>query len=931
MNKLDAKKITLILYHVMIATIIATNLHLDQWLLGWDGLYPELNIGLNLIRGLTAGWQEYYGTGLVGGHGFAATLPHTIIIGFLTFVLPQHLVRSFFIMLCYYLGGLGMLIVSQKIITTLFDADTDDASWYTGFVAAIYYLVNLGTIQTFYVPLEAFTVHFAAFPWLTYGVLLLFDKVTTKRIVFFSLISLFASMQGFIPAVFIAYASSLAIITTSHLLLHRRTIDSLRSFITIWACVIATNAYWLGSVIYFTLTSSGNYINAYNSIAATPEFIAKSIKYGTLADVAQLKGLLWQSNELGGPIMAPWLNNFQHPAVPIIGYIFFALAIVGILISLQRKRWPIALGFILSLLYFFANLAIDAPPFSWIIHLVQTLSPNLAQAFRTTFTKFSIGLAFHYSLFIGVGLYAISKHSKSHILPIIACGALIFYGLPVWQGHLIYEKLYTTPPDQYAHFMAYMNTLPDGRIADFPQDCAEGWYNELWGYFGSGFLWYGIRQPVMARAFDIWNAANENYYWELSTALRANNFADIASVFSKYNIRYVYFDQNIINCRSQKGLQASRDFLSYVQTSPDYRFLQSFSSEHSLPITLYERVPLKSGYIQTLTSAPNVLPKYTYNDRDPIFASSGGYISDDTKPVDVSASYRNIFSKRGQPLIQDVLEQIPLASYEQLNPSVSTEIPCSTSNYAHEKNFHTQITQQSFIRMIATNDQTCRTMTINQINTSYSYIIDVASRHITGEPLSLSVANKGRSAGMDILLPKHSELTQDYFLLPASFPAEIYYEITIKNTSHNRYTAINDIGDIHMYEIPNEVITALTQPSQIIHTEPEAIDVMQHPFAAFYQIQMPVRYSNQTLILNQSFETGWIAYDRSSGKFLKNHVLVNNWANGWMLNNAQITNTNDQIFIFFWPQLLEWMGILLLPVPLFYGFFLRNSRNLISN
>src|SRR3989338_5831690 len=111
MTKFTPKTITLLLYHIIVGTIIATNFRVDRWLMGWDGLYPELNIPLNLIRGLTAGWQEYYGAGLVGGHGFAATLPHTLIIGLFSLGIPQHLVRSVFIFLCYYLGGLGMLFV----------------------------------------------------------------------------------------------------------------------------------------------------------------------------------------------------------------------------------------------------------------------------------------------------------------------------------------------------------------------------------------------------------------------------------------------------------------------------------------------------------------------------------------------------------------------------------------------------------------------------------------------------------------------------------------------------------------------------------------------------------------------------------------------------------------------------------------------------
>lgn len=84
-----------------------------------------------------------------------------------------------------------------------------------------------------------------------------------------------------------------------------------------------------------------------------------------------------------------------------------------------------------------------------------------------------------------------------------------------------------------------------------------------------------------------------------------------------------------------------------------------------------------------------------------------------------------------------------------------------------------------------------------------------------------------------------------------------------------------------------------------------------------------------TLILSQSFDNGWIAVTPSTTfPFLKpagKHILVNNWENGWQLNNPinesnfnkRISNGNTTIYIFFWPQLLEWFGFLLLPIPFF--------------
>ena len=85
------------------------------------------------------------------------------------------------------------------------------------------------------------------------------------------------------------------------------------------------------------------------------------------------------------------------------------------------------------------------------------------------------------------------------------------------------------------------------------------------------------------------------------------------------------------------------------------------------------------------------------------------------------------------------------------------------------------------------------------------------------------------------------------------------------------------------------------------------------------------------LILPQSFEKEWKAYQVQSsnfkvqswantvfpfvfGKELKDHVLVNGWANGWELNDPKAMKqfNNGTIVIVFLPQYLEYIGFLLL-------------------
>ncbi|MBI4130556.1 hypothetical protein HY468_04520, partial [Candidatus Roizmanbacteria bacterium] len=63
------------------------------------------------------------------------------------------------------------------------------------------------------------------------------------------------------------------------------------------------------------------------------------------------------------------------------------------------------------------------------------------------------------------------------------------------------------------------------------------------------------------------------------------------------------------------------------------------------------------------------------------------------------------------------------------------------------------------------------------------------------------------------------------------------------------------------------------------------------------------------------------------GKQLTEHVLVNNWANGWVLPSEETQNsklkiqnetTEQTVKIIFWPQYLEYIGFGLLILSFLY-------------
>lgn len=96
--------------------LAAKNIVPGTWLTGWDSTQPELNFKLNLVRSLTSVWQEYRGLGLPDGMAHAANIVHLFYVWILSFVVPDNLVRYVFVFLSHLVGGIGVYKLLQYLL-----------------------------------------------------------------------------------------------------------------------------------------------------------------------------------------------------------------------------------------------------------------------------------------------------------------------------------------------------------------------------------------------------------------------------------------------------------------------------------------------------------------------------------------------------------------------------------------------------------------------------------------------------------------------------------------------------------------------------------------------------------------------------------------------------------------------------------------------
>lgn len=815
--------------------LFAANYSPGTFLAGWDNSFPDLNFWENLYRNIFGVWQTYRGLGLYDGMSHAAGLLHTLFIGALSLILPLPLHRYIFIFFMHFLGGLGMFLLLKKLLQNPVVSLT----------GALFYLFNLVTIQIFFTPYEAFAIHFASLPWLVLG------AQTSLRL--FSVIAFLASPQFFIPT----------LITPITIL-----IVFIKKSLRFWLAFLVINAFWLLPFLYGFAQNApiiaGSKINQMSS----EEAYLRNHEFGNIADVLRLRGYTLNFEDYGPKgnvvyLMQNWRQFLANPAVDTISWIVVAIFLFGVATVLFRQKKEF-FPFLIPLGISFFMLGNDIPGLREVIGYLRNSVPFFGEAFRYPFTKFGLLFAFSYTIFFSVAI----KEIKQSIVAIVL---ILFLALPVFSGNFVSQSLRVSIPNEYFQLFTFMNSLPaDGRIAILPQHTFWSWKLYRWGYRGSGFLWFGLRQPILDRAFDPWSIYNENYYWELSRALYSKDQKALTAVFQKYDVRYILLDENFKSTSDDRSLfiNETKDLLA---TMPMITKVTQFGN-----LSLYENTAVQTkNFTRFATNLPTVSPVYRWTDNDVAYQQLGDYIS--------GHSYFSLFTKRSISEREFDPTEIPKALvYDSQNTEdliAKNILPCSikqsTGNLGENR--------ENFLRFTSNNERSCLSFGVANLEHKNGYLVEVTSRHLSGRALNISfINNTAHHSELETKLLTDGNWQTSNFILPPLAPDGLGYTVYLSNDAIAPDSSINDIGRIRFYTIPyRELVTTRLSNNQ--------------------------DSKNSVFILSQSYDPGWVSFP------LRQHVLVNNWENGWILQTP-----DEKLTVFFLPQLLEWLGFLLLPLPFLY-------------
>lgn len=972
------------------------------WLSGWDTLHPEFDFKLNFNRVFNGVWRSEQGLGAPAGHSHMSELPRILLLWILSFVFPVSFLRWLFIFLCLLLGVLGIYFFLKKAIFK----DKCLIANACCFLGSLFYLLNLGTLQHFYVPFEMFCVLYAGLPWI---LLTVFNYLTNGRkrsLIWFSVITLLSAPMAYAATLWYVYFVFFTLFLISYWIYEKRNKLIFKRSLILIILTLLLNLFWLLPNLFYLLSGAGGEVTlSQTNLLFSEKAFGHDAKYATFTNAAILKGFLFDWQKFNGNnfqnLMEGWINYLSSPIVLVIGYILFLIVVFGIIASLFKRKNNLMIvllpGFILSFIFLTYNNFVFRNIFLLLRDNIQTLKEGL----RFPWTKFSLFVIFCFSIYFSFGSFLIIskvKRFKAIIFSILLL-FLILWMWPVFKGEFINKYIKVKIPQEYFQTYEYFNKQDKNqRIGFFPNPSVFGWEYYHWGFEGAGFIWFGLPQPVLVRDFDRWNKTNENYYWEVTNAVYSGNAKQFESIFEKYQISWAIVDGNMINPAWPASVFSENSEKLFLQ-SKKFEKKEQFGNIRIYSFDLKNR---PDNFIFIQENLFNIQPEYKWNNFDQAYLDYGNYTTrqnvnlrpelrsreSETQKV-IYYPFRSLFTGRRQedlefivkedldffyfendlpkdfikgqlivpPYFIEEIEEINWGSstkfvqkppvVEIINNKVIVKIPkiwgynsydlytsgdffqnkAENCGFLSKPNIKTEITNDFGIKISTIDSKGCLSYIATNLSNRIGYLITAQTNNVSGKPFLFWIENLTiKRADLETYLPEGENTS--FIIQPPMENFGVGYGLHFDNISIGKEKTINELQNITVNPIPWRFLTEL----KIVKNTADGLQTtdysnelkVEHQNQSFYKVKIsssPSAISNkQYLVLSQSFDSGWIAWKGKMffGKKLP-HLLINNWENGWDLSavlSDQSTNTQPQlpitIYIFYWPQLLQYFGYLLL-------------------
>lgn len=881
------------------------------YLLGWDSLHPEFNFTEAFKRAVFGAFRAEQGVGAVAIHSHMADLPRIIFLYLESFIVPTSGLRYSYIYLCLILGPLGV----YYFLNYCFRRERDGTEVYVGaFLGALYYLLNLVTIQQFFVPFEMFTTQYAFVPWLFLYTLKILREGKKKNFVIFALLTIVSSPQAYAATLFYAYLGALCLFIVSYFFVSWSR-QIFKRGVGIFLIVILLNLYFLLPNTYSIVTQSNVVINSKINLLFSPEATLRSRSFGDLSNVVIGKSFLfnwrafdYETNKYAD-LMQVWNNHLGGGDTLMVFYLLVGISIFGAVFSIFKKDKAGISIFVISL---YSVLFLTGGNFG---------SKVFEEALRMPFTKFSILLIFALSYFFGYFILRVISVFKSRFARVFV-GVSVFLAvstllvnsvLPMFNGGLISPIVRRELPYEYIELFDWFKGH-DGRIATLPLNTLWGWDYHSWKYEGSGFLTYGLSNPILMRDFDRWSAYNETFYAQSAFALYANDEQAFIDTLKKNKVRYLLLDESIINPGSSNKLLYIDQIKTLIALSNDVKKVAQFGF-----LTVYE-TNFSSVEVSAINKFTKINADLTYSLVDPVYSTVGNYIQDGE--VVSAVKIASVSGAVKADLSLDGFKSGYNCDLMKLG-NVSKSVGVNGITYASSDN-----------------GIECDFFEFPTLLHSQGYALRIKGKNLAGRSLKIYLQNwVTNRIDLEELLPV-GEFDESFVILPKGEVTgkEVGYSLNLETRSFGKIASENLVSSIEFYPVDTNVLQELSGLRADLNNL--VVKNVQKSGNWLYKVETT---GSGLLELGQGYDEGWKAFPTHSyqlsvinyqielpdfSKKIK-HEKINSWANAWVVDSdscSQLKNGNCKLLIVFWPQLLEWGGALLGIISFIFIVFSRGKK-----
>ncbi len=867
------------------------------YLLGWDSLHPEFNFPEAFARVWDGVWRAEQGIGTLAAHSHMADFPRIVLLWLESAVISASFLRYSYIFLCLILGPLGVYFFLKYVFRT-----EKESVWAypAAFLGALFYLLNLSTLQNFFVPFEMFAAAFAFVPWVAITGLKYLREGGKRNLLLWAAILIISSPMAYAATLWYASFAGLFIFLVASALIPSGRKLKIKRLLFLLLTAVLLNSYWILPNIYSVSNQSGIISNSNINRLFSSEAFLRNRDYGDPADILLQRSFLfsWRnfdtvSNQFTD-LMGVWTKYLSNPIVLGVGYTLAGMSVLGLIAGIV-KRQKVAIAMIPATLFALFFLININPPTGGLYAYFYNNFGVFAEGFRMPFSKLSILYEFLASFYFGYFAFVLLIFKEDRLRKVIrlffifvktlfflsVTAGAIYFMLPAFNGWLIGPNVRKALPAEYKEVFNWFNSNAYGRVALFPINSKYGWEYRSWGYEGSGFLTYGTSDPILYRDFDRWNIGNEDFYNQSAFALYTNNALALVNTAKKYQVKYILLDESIINPGGTPDLLKIPD-LKNIFVVDGFKKVANFGF-----LTIYD-----TGYGQAEVSAPSKFIQtgflLSYSPVDPVYEKYGDYIyTSEALPV------------RKSP---DLPHVIPAVSE---NFSINRGFP-EAYNCDLTKNgtVFKQNSPEGILYRAEGGGASCDYLGYLDLKYTQAYVLRVAGVNRQGRSIKMYLFNQySQVPDIEEILPS-GNFDKTYLVYP-KYVKGTGYVLNLETRSFGRIASENLLTKVEFYPVDNNYLQNFEGVNlQNVNSVQNNMKIMS--IKSYGNWAYKVIASGDVLLeLGQGYDPGWTAIPTSKHEL--QHVEANGWANGWIVPSNQPFDQST-IYIFFWPQLLEWGG-----------------------